>query len=255
MKVGVFDSGVGGLTVLKAIRDRFPSLDLVYLGDTARVPYGGRSKETVQRYSLECAQFLLDKGIELLVVACNTASALALEKLKETLDIPIVGVIEPGVKKALEVTREGRIGVIGTKATIKSGVYQRMLEDAGATVYAKACPMFVPMIEEGLLEGEIPKKIVDHYLRDLRGKVDTLVLGCTHYPLIKHLLQEYMGEDVQVVDSAESTALTLRNLIVDEGYANLELYFTDRSESMDFFVEKLLGREVSYEVVPILCKL
>ncbi len=256
MKIGVFDSGVGGLTVLKAIRDRFDRVDLVYLGDTARVPYGSKSKQTVQRYSLECADFLLKQGIDILVVACNTASSYALDVLKESLEIPVVGVVEPGVRSALENTKSKAVGVIGTKGTIQSGAYQRALEEHQVRVYAKACPLFVPVIEEGLTDGSIVRSVVEFYLRDLKeAPIDTLILGCTHYPLIKHVIQDYMGQDVKVIDSAQSVAQALDSMVENEGDARLELYFTDDSPSLTNLVGLILKEKVQPNFIPVLCSL
>ena len=244
----MFDSGVGGLTVLRAIRDRFSSLDLVYLGDTARVPYGNKSRETVIRYSLECAEFLVSKGVEVLVVACNTASSQALEALRDSLDIPVIGVVEPGVKKALSYTR-GRVGVIGTRATVRSGAYQSLLEGSGVEVFSKACPLFVPLVEEGLLEGEIAEKVVEMYLLEFKEKrVDTLILGCTHYPLLKGLIQRFLP-DTNVVDSSEAVASELDGLVKDEGSGKTELYFTDRSQNLESLIEIILGEPTEVRVL------
>nr|1B73_A Chain A, GLUTAMATE RACEMASE [Aquifex pyrophilus]1B74_A Chain A, GLUTAMATE RACEMASE [Aquifex pyrophilus] len=242
MKIGIFDSGVGGLTVLKAIRNRYRKVDIVYLGDTARVPYGIRSKDTIIRYSLECAGFLKDKGVDIIVVACNTASAYALERLKKEINVPVFGVIEPGVKEALKKSRNKKIGVIGTPATVKSGAYQRKLEEGGADVFAKACPLFAPLAEEGLLEGEITRKVVEHYLKEFKGKIDTLILGCTHYPLLKKEIKKFLG-DAEVVDSSEALSLSLHNFIKDDGSSSLELFFTDLSPNLQFLIKLILGRD------------
>ncbi|AAC06621.1 glutamate racemase [Aquifex aeolicus] len=247
MKIGIFDSGAGGMTVLKAIREAYPNVDVVYLGDTARVPYGIRSKETIVRYSKECANFLKDKGVDLLVVACNTASAYALEELKREFPFPVFGVIEPGVKEALRKSKTKRIGVIGTQATIKSGAYQEALKRAGAEVYSKACPLFVPLVEEGMIEGEIPKKVVEHYLKDFKGKVDTLILGCTHYPLLKREIQNFL-EGVNVIDSSRATAKSLKDFVKNEGSGSLELYFTDRSQNLERLIKLILGEEVEPKI-------
>lgn len=244
MKIGIFDSGVGGLTVLKAIRKHYPSVDIVYLGDTARVPYGTKSKETVIRYSLECASFLVEKGIELLVVACNTASSYSLDSLREEFRIPVFGVIEPGVKEALKRTRNKKVGVIGTTATIKSGAYQRLLKNLGCEVYAKACPLFVPLVEEGLLEGEVAEKVVEYYLSELKlSDIDTLILGCTHYPLLKKVIGNFLGE-VEVIDSSEAVSESLKEFISEEGEGKTELYFTDLYQNLDFLVELILGESI-----------
>ena len=207
--IGVFDSGVGGLTVLRELRSQVPGESLVYLGDTARVPYGTKSSPTVLRYAHEAARFLLTKQVKLLVVACNTASAVALDDLAKHNQIPVVGVIEPGARRALEVTSNGRIGVVGTEGTIRSGAYERALR-AGrpdVIVHAAACPLFVPLAEEGWAGHEVARLTAREYLTPLLDKgIDTLVLGCTHYPLLKQMLQEVVGPDVQLVDSAQETA-------------------------------------------------
>jgi len=247
MKIGIFDSGAGGMTVLKAIRETYRNVDIVYLGDTARVPYGIRSKETIIRYSKECANFLKDKGVELLVIACNTASAYALNELKREFPFPVFGVIEPGVRKALNSSRSKRIGVIGTQATIKSGAYQEMLRRKGAQVYAKACPLFVPLVEEGMIEGEIARKIVEHYLGEFRGKIDTLILGCTHYPLLKKEIENFLG-DVKVIDSSQATASSLRDYVIDQGNGSLELYFTDYSQNLENLIKLILENEIKPKI-------
>lgn len=247
MKIGIFDSGAGGMTVLKAIKEAYPKVDVVYLGDTARVPYGIRSRETIIRYSRECANFLKDKGVELLVVACNTASAYALEDLRREFPFPVFGVIEPGVKEALRKTKDKKIGVIGTQATIKSGIYQEMLEREGAEVYAKACPLFVPLVEEGLVEGEITRKVIEYYLKDFKGNVDTLILGCTHYPLLKKEIENFL-ENVEVVDSSRAIANSLKDFVRNEGRGELELYFTDRSQNLEKLINLILGEEAEVSI-------
>ncbi|MCS6958245.1 MAG: glutamate racemase [Aquificaceae bacterium] len=255
MKIGVFDSGVGGLTVLKALTKAYPHVDFVYLGDTARVPYGDKSAQTVIRYSLECAEFLMGEGIDLLVVACNTASSYALDVLKEILTIPVFGVLEPGVKRALQTTKNKRVGVIGTRATINSNSYKKLLETNGVEVFQKACPLFVPMVEEGILDGDIAKGVVAHYLKDIKDKnIDTLILGCTHYPLLKPIIEDFMGEGVNVVDSAECTAMEVASYIVGGGTSTLNLYFTDRSPGLDFLIELILEKPVDYQLLTLPCK-
>jgi len=207
--IGVFDSGVGGLTVLKELRRQIPGEALIYLGDTARVPYGTKSPTTVLRYAHEAARFLLNQQVKLLVVACNTASAVALQGLAEGYQVPVVGVIEPGARRAIEVTVNGRIGVVGTEGTIRSGAYERALrqECADVVVHTAACPLFVPLAEEGWAGHEVARLAAREYLAPLLAEgIDTLVLGCTHYPLIKPMLQEIVGPRVQLVDSAQETA-------------------------------------------------
>ena len=207
--IGMFDSGVGGLTVLREVERLLPYDTFVYFGDTARCPYGPKGDKTIIRYSIENGIFLIDHGIELLIVACHTASALALTKLQTTFNIPVLGVIEPAVDAACAVTQNRHIGVIGTRATINSGVYQRAISDrlSDATIIACACPLFVSIVEEQFANEEITRLIVKEYLAPLKKKnIDTLVLGCTHYPLLEKLIQEEMGSDVQLVNPALTCA-------------------------------------------------
>ena len=218
--IGIFDSGIGGLTVLKELVRAMPQEDTIYLGDTARVPYGTKSPETVTRYAVEIASFLVKRDIKLLVVACNTASAVSLETLQERLPIPVVGVIEPGARCAAGVTRSGRIGVIGTEATIKSSAYTRAIKrvNPAIEVITRACPLFVPLAEEGWTDNEVARLAARTYLAGLKeAGVDTLVLGCTHYPLLKRIIAETMGEDVRLVDSAEETARTVTEILHGRG--------------------------------------
>jgi glutamate racemase len=203
--LGVFDSGVGGLTVLEALRRRMPHHDFVYLGDTARVPYGRKPKEMVVEFAQGIAGFLCGLGVEGLVVACNTASAVALPDLEERCPVPVWGVIDPGVSAATRTTRTGSVGVIGTKATIGSGAYQHRLQAQGFQVWAQACPMLVHVVEEGLADCAEAELLVRHYLNG-RPEIDTLILGCTHYPLLKPAIQRVVGDEVTLVDSAEATA-------------------------------------------------
>ncbi len=214
--IGIFDSGVGGLTVLKEIIKSIPQEDTVYLGDTARLPYGTKSPETVTRYALQIASFLATRDIKLLVVACNTASAVSLHMLKAHLPIPIVGVIEPGARRAASVTRTGKVGVIGTEGTIKSSAYAKAIKriNPEIQVVTRACPLFVPLAEEGWVDNEVAKLTARIYLQGLSEEgVDTLVLGCTHYPLLKGIISEVMGESVTLVDSAEETACTVTEIL------------------------------------------
>lgn len=213
--IGVFDSGVGGLTVVAALRKALPSERILYLGDTARVPYGGKSAETVTRYSREISQLLLAEGAGLLVVACNTASALAVPELSATSPVPMIGVLEPGAAAAVHASKSGSIGVIGTRATVASDAYGKAIRrlDPGARVIAGSCPLLVPLIEEGLLEDPVTDAILERYLSPLlREGIDTLVLGCTHYPLLKPAIARICGPDVTLVDSAENCALAVAAL-------------------------------------------
>jgi glutamate racemase len=203
--IGVFDSGVGGLTVLKALRQRLPSQDFIYFSDTARVPYGRKPKEMVREFAGEIATFLEQLDVAGIVVACNTASAAALPELGEQVSVPLWGVIDPGVEAARRVTKTGHVGVIGTKGAIASGVYQRKLEAAGLRVWAQACPMFVHLVEEGMAESEDARVLARHYLNGMPD-VDTLILGCTHYPVLTSVIQDVAGIGVTLVSSAEVTA-------------------------------------------------
>ena len=212
--IGVFDSGVGGLTVLQALRRHMPHDDFVYLGDTARVPYGRKPPEMVIEFAHEIAGFLCGLGVERLVVACNTASAVALSQLQDSCPVPVWGVIDPGVSAATRATRTGSVGVIGTKATIGSGAYQRRLESQGLRVWARACPMLVHVVEEGLAASVEAELLVRHYLAD-RPAVDTLILGCTHYPLLRQAIQRAVGDEVTLVDSAEATAEVVDSSMAD----------------------------------------
>ncbi|HEY6007823.1 MAG TPA: glutamate racemase [Geobacteraceae bacterium] len=218
--IGIFDSGVGGLTVLKEIVRALPQEDTIYLGDTARVPYGTKSPETVIRYARQITAFLVRRDIKLLVVACNTASAVSLEALKAEFSLPIVGVIEPGARRAAAVTRSGRVGVIGTEATIKSSAYAKAIKriNPEIEVLTRSCPLFVPLAEEGWVDNEVARLTARIYLDGMRNAgVDTLVLGCTHYPILKGVIAEVMGEGVQLVDSAEETARTVAEILRSRG--------------------------------------
>jgi glutamate racemase len=207
--IGMFDSGLGGLTVMQQVMRILPNEKIIYFGDTARVPYGSKSSETIVRYSIENAIFLMEKNIKVLVIACSTASACAMDKLQQIFNIPVIGAIEPGVERALEVTKNGRIAVLGTKATINSGIYQREIQRhrPDAFVKAIACPLFVPLVEERFASHPVAKLIVKEYLASLHQEnIDTIVLGCTHYPLLHQLIKEELGDGVTIVDSAITCA-------------------------------------------------
>ncbi len=214
--LGVFDSGVGGLTVVRALRHYLPGENIVYLGDMARLPYGNKSPETVVRYTRACVSVLLEHGIKLLVVACNTATAYALPTLERELKVPVIGVLDPGARSAAARSKTGHIGVIGTRGTIASGVYQSALARLAprATVLARPCPVFVPLAEEGWTEGPVPRQIAETYLAEFRAaRVDSLLLACTHYPLLMNTIASVMGPDVVVVDSADATAETVADAL------------------------------------------
>lgn len=218
--IGVFDSGVGGLTVFRQIADRLPFESIVYLGDTARVPYGTKSPETVIRYARACARILLAQKIKLMVVACNTASAYAVPALRRELGLPVIGVIEPGVSAALRKTRNRRVGVIGTAGTIASNVYPDLIRARApeTQVFCQACPLFVPLAEEGWISGDVPRAVAHRYLGEFRERmIDTLVLGCTHYPLMAEVIGETLGSAVTLVDSAEETAAVVMSALQQDG--------------------------------------
>lgn len=221
--IGVFDSGVGGLTVAREIMRQMPKEKIIYFGDTARVPYGNKSKETVTRFSRQIARFLLTHHVKTIVVACNTASAYAIEELEAQLDIPVIGVVRPGAKMAADTTRNGKIGVIATQGTIESGLYGKYIKclKQDAVIYGKACPLFVPLVEEGLWEDPVTEEIARRYLAELVDlDIDTLILGCTHYPLIRSVIGRVMGDGVTLVNPAYETAVALKKLLEEKGLLN-----------------------------------
>ncbi|WCJ60135.1 glutamate racemase [Fontisphaera persica] len=250
--IGIFDSGLGGLTVVRAFHQALPREDIVYLGDTARVPYGTKSPETVIRFACEDALFLERQKVKCVVVACNTASAWALNVLEEQFKVPVFGVIHPGARAAVEKTRNQRIGVIATAATIRSRAYQVAIAelDKKARVYAKACPLLVPLIEEGWTTHRITAEVLRVYLAPLlKEKIDTLILGCTHYPLIKHLIRRIAGPRVVLVDSAESCAELVSQRLAAEGLLQTQQtrpgriypYVTDAPEQFEALADRFLG--------------
>ncbi|MEW6162614.1 MAG: glutamate racemase [Nitrospirota bacterium] len=254
--IGVFDSGIGGLTVLKEIMKEMPDEGTIYLGDTARVPYGIRSPETVIRYSFENTRFLFSRDIKLLVVACNTASSVSLGNIKNSIPIPVVGVIEPGAKAAVMATRNKRIGVIGTEATIRSDSYTMSIKaiDRDIEVSGLPCPLFVPLVEEGWTEGDVVTLIAERYLKEIKDKgIDTLVLGCTHYPLLKEVISKVMGEGVRLIDSAVEVAKEIKEILEIAGLKKeykdkplREFYVTDLPERFLEIGEKFLGQRIEH---------
>ncbi len=243
MSIGIFDSGIGGLTVFKEVAKEFPQADIYYLGDTARVPYGNKSRETVIRYSLECANYLLGFGIDALIIACNTASSYALNILQENLDIPVMGVVEPGVELATRYTKNRKIGVIGTQATVKSNSYKFSIEKKGDfQVFQKACPLLVPLVEEGMINHKITKMVIKEYLEDLvREGIDTLILGCTHYPLLKDCIQQIYPH-LMIIDSSKAIVLYLKKIgIKFRGNEDRKIFITDESHSFEKLKNMLVG--------------
>ncbi len=281
LPIGIFDSGVGGLTVYRALHEHLPNERFVYLGDTARVPYGTKSLQTVERYAVENAQFLAARGIKLLVVACNTASALALPAIRRALSVDVVGVIGPGARAAVAIQakeRTGRapqrgcpagdparprsqqrIGVIATESTVQSGAYTAAIKrvDSGAVVIERACPLFVPLAEEGWADEDVARQVAETYLKDLRSNIDTLVLGCTHYPILKEVIQRAVGKEIILIDSGEATACEVKSLLAEKdlgrapsGAGALErhlcddldhFYVTDAAERFARVAERFLG--------------
>ena len=253
--IGIFDSGVGGLTVVKEVRRLLPNEDIVYFGDTARVPYGGKSIPVIRRFSLEIARFLESQNVKLIVVACNTASALALEELRTQTSLPVIGVIEPGVRASVRAAGEGIIAVIGTKGTINSNAYQDRIKryKNNANVIAKPCPLLVPLVEENLLDSEITKLTLDMYLGDFKElNISSLILACTHYPLLKSAIAEYFAGKVTLIDSAEETArevkemLAARRINCSSDKNGKEIFFvSDSPETFKQVGEAFLGKAMS----------
>jgi glutamate racemase len=254
LPIGLFDSGVGGLTVLREVAKQLPTESTVYFGDTARVPYGSKSRDVITRFSLEITQFLLQEKVKMIVVACNTASAFAMSALRGRFDVPVIGVIEPGAQAALAGTKSKRIGVIGTEGTIESQAYTEAIHrlKPDAQVFGQACPLIVPLVEEGWLEKPVALEIVKEYLVPLlQNTIDTMVLGCTHYPLLKNLLSRVAGPSVGLIDSAEETARTvgreLKNLKLEApaGSPVVRRYFvSDAPEKFEKVGQRFLGQAV-----------
>ena len=251
--IGVFDSGVGGLTVVREIMRQIPNEKIIYFGDTARVPYGSKSKDTVTRFSEQIVRFLRTFQVKTIVVACNTASAYTLDELEEDADIPVMGVLKPGAKAAVEATRNGRVGVIGTEATIGSGMYSKYIKELSknVTIYGKACPLFVPLIEEGLWEDPVTDEIAGRYLAELIDiDIDTLILGCTHYPLIRSTLGRLVGGRVSLVNPAYETARELKDMLLEMDMLNDEepklgsnryqFYVSDKAEKFVRFANSII---------------
>ncbi|MDD3345277.1 MAG: glutamate racemase [Candidatus Omnitrophica bacterium] len=251
--IGVFDSGVGGLTVVKELIRQLPNENIVYFGDTARVPYGIKSRETVIRFSIENILFLLQQDVKLICVACNTASSFALPVIKNYFRAPIIGVISPGVREAVYASKNKRIGVIGTKGTIKSRTYETEIKQLApeAKVFTASCPLFVPFVEEGCFSGETVLNVAKGYLNPLKdAHVDTVILGCTHYPLLKPLIQQVLGKGVVLIDSAEQVACEVKKILVNEDMLNRgkggrhSFYVSDNPEWFTSLAQSFLGSKL-----------
>ncbi len=254
--IGVFDSGFGGLTVMRALRQALPHENIIYFGDTARVPYGSKSPETIFRYTVENSAFLVDQGIKLLVIACHTACSIALNEIQQLFDIPILGVLLPGIEQVVKHTKGGQIAILGTRATISSGVYQEEITKRlpAAEIISISCPLFVPLVEEGYIEHPVSEMIIQEYLRPLRHKqIDTLLLGCTHYPLMQSLIQKELGESVVLIDPATSCAENVKELLVSQNLDNLQkdtpnyqFYVSDDPEKFRLLGKIFLNYPIEY---------
>jgi glutamate racemase len=239
--IGIFDSGIGGLTVVKAINRLLPNEDIVYLADTARFPFGNKSKSTIEKYSLEISEFLIHKGVKMIIIACNTASSLGIEAVRKAYDIPVLGVIGPGARTAIKTSKNRKIGVIGTRATINSGSYIKAMKlvDPNVEIFSTPTPLLVPLAEEGWNDGDITKMVAEKYLHSFQEKrIDTLILGCTHYPLIKNIIGGILSDKVALVDSAEALALEAKQILIEKQIAKEDqrpgknkYYTTDAPES------------------------
>ena len=254
--VGVFDSGVGGLTVAREIMRQLPNEHLVYFGDTARVPYGSKSRDNIIRYSRQIIHFLKTKGVKAIVIACNTASALALDVVREESDIPIIGVVEPGARAALQITQTKKIGVIGTEATVQSAMYGKIIKglDPTVSVIGKACPLFVPLVEEGFAKHKVTEEIIDYYLASMKeSDIDSLILGCTHYPLLRSRIRAYLGDKIQLVNPAYETAMDLKYILKESGmenagkegeHATYSFYVSDAADKFKQFANSILPYDI-----------
>lgn len=255
LAIGIFDSGIGGLTVAKEIMKQMPSESLVYFGDTARLPYGNKSKETVIRYSRQIYRFLRSEQVKAIVIACNTASAHALDVLSAESDIPVIGVIKAGAHAAVQSTRNGRVGVMGTEGTVRSGVYEKTIreENPEIEVLQKACPLLVPLVEEGLAHDRITDEIINRYMSELKGKyIDTLILGCTHYPLLSAAISRAMGEQVELVNPAYETAAELKEILREQSLlrekgeeGGQRFYVSDLAERFADFASSILPARIA----------
>lgn len=259
--IGVFDSGVGGLTVVREIVRQLPNENIVYFGDTARVPYGSKSQNTIIHFSEQIIRFLKTKEVKAIVIACNTASALALDAVRDEFDIPIMGVIVPGARAAVETTQNRKVGVVATDATVRSGMYTKIIQemDSSIEVVEKACPLFVPLVEEGLKKHQVTQLMIQYYLESMKETdIDAMILGCTHYPLLRSRIREYMGENIQIVNPAYETAMDLKRVLAEYDmtnhgeaeqsaepfYGHYEFYVSDMAEKFRTFANTVMPFDV-----------
>lgn len=259
--IGVFDSGVGGLTVVKQVMKTLPNENIVYFGDTARLPYGSKSKEAVTKFSRQIVRFLLTKDVKAIIIACNTASSNSLDILREEFEVPLFGVVIPGVEEALRSTKNKKVGIIGTAATIRSNAYKTLIceSDSEIQVFSKPCPLFVPLVEEGWTENDIAKLTAERYLRELINQgIDSLVLGCTHYPLLKRCIGETVGDRVKLVDPAKATAKRVEKFLEANQLLNKKenqgqrlFYVSDSTDKFGFICQKALKQSYEPEIIDI----
>jgi glutamate racemase len=259
--IGVFDSGVGGLTVVKQVMKTLPNEDIVYFGDTARLPYGSKSKEAVTRFSSQIVRFLLTKNVKAIIIACNTASSNSLDTLRKEFSLPIFGVVVPGVEEAIRSTKNKRVGIIGTAATVRSNAYQQLIcqADPEIQVFSKACPLFVSLVEEGWTENEIARLTAQQYLKELIEEgIDSLVLGCTHYPLLKRCIGETVGDAIRLVDPAKATAKQVWNYLQKNALLNETekpgdrvFYVSDATDKFEFLCQRALKKSYEPEIIDI----
>lgn len=249
--IGIFDSGVGGLTVFKEIRKQFPSEDIIYFGDTARVPYGPKSPNTVLEYSIQNARFLIQNNVKVIVIACNTSTSVALEVLRKLFNVPVIGVIEPGSKKAVNVSKNNRIGVIGTEGTIKSKAYRKTISEMkkDSIIFEKSCPLFVSLAEEGWENHEVASIVTKEYLSEIvKNEIDTLVLGCTHYPILKETIKKFVGKKITLVDSAVEISKSLKEIINNDQNTNVNgknyFYVSDNENKFKELASRILGEKI-----------
>ena len=248
--IGVFDSGIGGLTVVDSLIKTLPNEKIIYLGDTARLPYGNKSPKSIKLFTKRITQWLIENDCKLIIIACNTASAIALKFLRSEFDIPIIGMIKSGAILATESSQTNRIGVLGTLATISSKSYEKTLLDINQnmSIFSKACPLFVPLVEEGWIKGEIPKSIARVYLKEIKeSKIDTLILGCTHYPILKPVISEVLGRGIKLIDSGKASAKSVKKILIkesinaeNENHGIIKCYVTDSIESFNSMVGTFL---------------
>lgn len=252
--IGVFDSGIGGLTVVRALMEHLPHENLIYFGDTARVPYGSKSSQVIREYAIQDTEFLLSKNVKMIVIACNTVSSVALDVVIKRSKLPVIGVIQPGAETAVKSTKNKRIGVIGTPATILSNTYTNTIRqiDSSIETFSRACPLFVPLAEEGFIEHPATELIAKEYLFDLKlKKIDTLILGCTHYPILSKIIQKVIGDNVNLIDSGECAAHQVKKVLEETGLknpsklkANLEFYVSDLPHKFTEIGERFLGKKM-----------